>query len=290
MRSVFVDDTSQLARRKARFWEKTDYDRAFRGSFGRYMTEVESRALERVFPPGRASRLLDLGCGHGRFLRWLATRTERLVGLDRSWRLLGVAAAWRRDEPLGVPVGLVCGSAQELPFAEGSLDLVTCVRVVQHLPEQDRAYAEIRRVLEPDGSLVLVQYNLLSPHGLIRALKIPMKAALRWFLRAAGREHPFDEPTRWTTRGRLRRQLARAGFSVERETGAWLFPLQYFRSRRSNDAFHVALRLAEVHERLADTAPFKWWGGYLIVRCRPSPWRTDTRTTPTAARPNSFNG
>ena len=250
MRSVFVDDTSRLARRKARYSEETDYDRAFRGSFGRYMTEVESRALERVFPTGRASRLLDLGCGHGRFLRWLATRAERLLGLDCSWRLLGMAAAWRRgDEALGVPVDLSRGSAQELPFAEGSLDSCYVRARRPASAGSGPSLCQIRRVLEPDGSLVLVQY-LLSPHGLIRALNIPMKAALRWFMRAAGRD-PFDEPTRWTTRGRLRRQLARAGFSVERETGAWLFPLQYFRSRRSNDAFHVALRLAEAHERLA---------------------------------------
>jgi ubiquinone/menaquinone biosynthesis C-methylase UbiE len=263
-------DKTTLAHRKARFWEETDYDRAFRGSFGRYMTAVESRALARVFPARRASRLLDLGCGHGRFLRWLAPKAERLVGLDRSWRLLDMASAREREDPLGTPATFVWGSAQELPFASDSVDLVTCVRVVQHLPDQDRAYAEIRRVIGPNGSLVLVQYNLLSPHGVIRGLKIPFKAVLRWTLRAAGREPSFDEPTRWTTRGRLGRQLARAGFSVERETGAWLFPLQYFRVRRTNDAFRIPLRIAEACEQLADTVPFKWWGGYLILRCRPT--------------------
>lgn len=262
-------DKSLLAERKARFWEETDYDRAFRGSFGRYMTEVEADALQRVFPATKPATLLDLGCGHGRFLRWLAPRASKLIGLDRSWRLLNIAGISQQEAPLGVPCGLVWGSAQELPFTTASLDAITCVRVVQHLPDQDKAYAEIRRVLRPGGALVLVQYNLISPHGAIRALKLPIKWAARRVIRMLGREPKFDEPTSWATAGQLRRQLESVGFEVERATGAWLFPLQYFRSRGSNDAWPGCGPLAYAIEKLADVTPFKYLGGYLIVRCRP---------------------
>jgi ubiquinone/menaquinone biosynthesis C-methylase UbiE len=258
-----------LEARKAAFWERTDYDRAFRGSFGRYMTDVEAAALERVFPPGPADRLLDLGCGHGRFLRWLAPRGRRLVGLDRSWRLLQVATDGLRLEPAPAPTEIVWGSATDLPFESGSVDTITCVRVLQHVPDQGKALAEACRVLRPGGSLVLVQYNVISPHGLIRAFKLPLKAAARAILRATGREPAFDEPTKWTTPGGLRQQLEAAGLVVERATGAWLFPLQYFRSKASNDAWGPFLALALAYEKLADVAPFKYLGGYLIVRCRP---------------------
>jgi ubiquinone/menaquinone biosynthesis C-methylase UbiE len=258
-----------LASRKARFWEETDYDRAFRGSFGQYMTAVEAAALDRVFPSARPRLLLDLGCGHGRFLRWLAPRAAKLVGLDRSWRLLRVARAGQQQAPLPVPCELVHGSAQDLPFASRSIDAITCVRVVQHLPDQDQALSEIQRVLTPGGSLVLVQYNLISPHGFIRALKLPIKALIRRLLRLTGREPKFDEPTQWASIFGLRAQLQRAGFEIERETGAWLFPLQYLRSKRSNDAWLGLDRLAYAIERLADIPPFRYGGGYLIVRCRP---------------------
>lgn len=261
-------DKDQLAHRKARFWETTDYDRAFRGSFGAYMTEVEAQALDRLMGTERSPLLLDLGCGHGRFLRWLAPRAERLVGLDRSARLLAVAGEALRADALSVPCGLLFGSAQEIPLADASVDRITCVRVLQHLPDQDRALAEVRRVLRPGGTLILVQYNWASPHGLIRAAKLPVKAALRRLIRATGREPAFDEPTKWTSLGALRRQVEAAGLVVERATGAWLFPLQYFRSRHSNDAWAGFHRLALGLEKLADTAPFSALGGYLLVRCR----------------------
>lgn len=268
--STTVDPDKQLlAERKARFWEETDYDRAFRGSFGRYMTAVEADALLRVYPAQKPSVVLDLGCGHGRFLRWLAPRAERLIGLDRSWRLLGVARERGQVEPVAIPCELVWGSAQDLPFADRSIDAITCVRVVQHLPDQGKAYAEIQRVLKPGGSLVLVQYNLISPHGLIRGFKIPVKWALRRWIRLRGGEPKFDEPTQWSSMAALRAQLEAAGFTVQHATGAWLFPLQYFRSRGSNDAWPGAAPLAYALERLADIPPFKYLGGYLILRCTP---------------------
>ncbi len=269
MSATLEPEKALLAQRKARFWEETNYDHAFRGSFGRYMTEVEARALQRVFPDAKPSLVLDLGCGHGRFLRWLAPRAEKLIGLDRSWRLLGVAKQWEQAEPPAVPCELVWGSAQDLPFADRSVDAITCVRVVQHLPDQDKAYAEIRRVLKREGALVLVQYNWISPHGFIRAFKLPVKATIRKLMRLSGREPKFDEPTQWASFSELRTQLEAAGFVVERSTGAWLFPLQYFRSRRSNNAWLGFAAIAYALEALADVAPFKYLAGYMIVRCRP---------------------
>lgn len=262
-----ADAGATLAERKARFWERTDYDRAFRGSFGAYMTKIEADALDRTFPPGPAERLLDLGCGHGRFLRWLAPRARRLIGLDRSLRLLKLAAEGNEVDPIGAPAGLVFASATELPLATGSVETITCVRVIQHVPDQDAALAEARRVLRPGGSLVLVQYNFLSAHGLIRAVKLPVKAVLRFAMRAMGKEPQFDEPTRWTWYPALRAQLEKAGLTVERATGAWLFPLQYMRSKRSNEAWPGFLGLAYALEKLADTAPFKYLCGYVVVRC-----------------------
>ena len=261
-----ANDRSVLAERKARFWETTDYDRAFRGSFGGYMTDVEAAALDRLMGDERSPLLLDLGCGHGRFLRWLAPApggwsvSTRAGACCRSPRVA-------RRRPAPVPCGLLFGSAQEIPLADASVDRIACVRVLQHLPDQDRALAEVCRVLKPGGTLILVQYNWVSPHGLIRAAKLPVKAALRRLIRLAGREPAFDEPTKWTSSGALRRQVESAGLAVERVTGAWLFPLQYCRSRRSNDAWPGFLPLALALEKLADTAPFSH-GGYLLVRCR----------------------
>jgi ubiquinone/menaquinone biosynthesis C-methylase UbiE len=258
------------AERKASFWERSPYDAAFRGTFGAYMTQIESEALDRVFAQGQTSLLLDLGCGHGRFLRWLEGRSARMIGLDLSNRLLTAARKELDAEPLSVRCDLVRSSADALPFRTSSLETITCVRVIQHLPDPEAALREAHRALMRGGTLVLVQYNWLSLHGIIRALKIPAKALLRTVVRLLALESLVDEPTHWTTWRELRSQLARTGFTIERMTGAWLFPLETFRSRSSNNAWGPALSFALWLERLADAEPFCQLGGYLVVRCRKS--------------------
>jgi ubiquinone/menaquinone biosynthesis C-methylase UbiE len=108
---------------------------------------------------GRAagSRLLDLACGTGRFLREVKTNYPRLyvTGVDLSRYYLDVArrelAAWSR-------VRLVEAAAEAMPFAEAEFDVVTCIYLFHELPPRIRraVAAEIRRVLKPGGTLIFV--------------------------------------------------------------------------------------------------------------------------------------
>jgi ubiquinone/menaquinone biosynthesis C-methylase UbiE len=107
--------------------------------------------------PIRAQRLLDVGCGTGRFLGFVKQNYPRLpvVGVDLSPAYLRQArcelSAWSWVE-------LALGAAETLPFADASYDLVSCVYVFHELPRavRERAAAEFARVLRPRGRLVLV--------------------------------------------------------------------------------------------------------------------------------------
>lgn len=99
----------------------------------------------------RGARVADIACGSGAFLRDLA-RTfprARLAGVDLSAAYL--AEARRRS---GV-TALVQAKAEALPFADASLDAVTCVYLFHELPPKVRPMvaAEIARVLAPGGLL-----------------------------------------------------------------------------------------------------------------------------------------
>ena len=104
-----------------------------------------------------AGRLLDLGCGTGRFLRDVKANYPRLdvTGLDLSPYYLGVAqrelSPWSR-------VRLVVGAAEAMPFDDGQFDAITCTYLFHELPPGVRraVVAEIRRVLRPGGVLVFV--------------------------------------------------------------------------------------------------------------------------------------
>ena len=102
-------------------------------------------------------RLLDLACGTGSFLREVKANWPRLhvTGLDLSPHYLAVArrtlASWSRTR-------LVEGAAEAMPFADGEFDIVTCIYLFHELPPRVRraVVAEMRRVLRPDGTLILV--------------------------------------------------------------------------------------------------------------------------------------
>ena len=104
-----------------------------------------------------AARLLDVGCGTGRFLREVKTNYPRLhvTGLDLSPHYLAVAkralAPWSR-------VRLVEGAAETMPFGDAEFDIVTCVYLFHELPPRIRrsVAGEISRVLRPGGTLVFV--------------------------------------------------------------------------------------------------------------------------------------
>ena len=118
--------------------------------------------LSAVLEGRRSLGALDVGCGTGATALRLAARPEvaHVVGLDPSPEAL--AHARRRH---GFP--LVLGSALDLPFQDGEMDLVTCFDVIQHLPEGTgrRAAAEIRRVLRGGGT-ALVRSNARSDFGI----------------------------------------------------------------------------------------------------------------------------
>jgi SAM-dependent methyltransferase len=99
------------------------------------------------------SRVLDVGCGTGRWLRRYLRRNVVPVGVDATQRMLQQAAA------NGVECQLVVGCAQSLPFGDGVFDLVSAVTVIQHIPPADQGTAlkEMARVLRPGGHLLLLE-------------------------------------------------------------------------------------------------------------------------------------
>jgi SAM-dependent methyltransferase len=102
--------------------------------------------LERL-PLEPDARLLDAGCGSGRTLDDLA-RYGQVSGVDLSPE--AVAAARRRGHD-DVRVARV----EELPFADATFDVVTCLDVVEHTPDDRATLAELRRVTRPGGLMVV---------------------------------------------------------------------------------------------------------------------------------------
>jgi len=111
--------------------------------------DIRLLALREALGDLAGLRVLDLGCGKGRFARPLAEEGATVIGLDLSQAMLREARGLDR----------VRGSSRRLPFASGTFDAVIAVEVFEHLDSIDPALAESRRVLRPGGRLLIVDKN-----------------------------------------------------------------------------------------------------------------------------------
>jgi ubiquinone/menaquinone biosynthesis C-methylase UbiE len=100
----------------------------------------------------------DLGCGGGQTSAALAPFVARVIAVDDSAAML--QAAKRRLHGLD-NVELRRGELEALPIDDGRLDAATLMLVLHHVPEPERALAEVARVLRPGGRAIVVD---MQPH------------------------------------------------------------------------------------------------------------------------------
>lgn len=105
----------------------------------------------------RGTVVLDAGPGEGYGAALLARYAERLVSVDYDPATVAHARA-----RYGTVVGPVRGDLQRLPLADGSVEAVVCLQVLEHLHDQPGFLRECARVLRPAGTLVLSTPNRLT--------------------------------------------------------------------------------------------------------------------------------
>jgi ubiquinone/menaquinone biosynthesis C-methylase UbiE len=154
-------------------------------------------------------RVLDAGCGDGTLSLALAARGARVTGLDADLRMLAVGLG--RVRAAGARVAFVGGTIERLPFLDASFDLVVAVTVLCFMREPGRVLAEFRRVLAPEGGLVIGELNRWSLWALRRRVRSWLGASL-W------------RHAHFTDARELRRRLADAGFAVDALEGCIFYP------------------------------------------------------------------
>lgn len=135
----------------------------FRPCYRRVLTELrgwQRQGLDQF-------RLLDVGCGTGTLATWCLglAGLASVTGLDMSENMIAKANAKVTDAVLRERMQFVVGDAEHLPFPDHSFDVLTCCNSFHHYPHQDRAVAEMHRVLKPGGRIILIDGCRDVPFG-----------------------------------------------------------------------------------------------------------------------------
>ena len=172
--------------------------------FGRGVAALHRRLLERAaIAPGE--RVLDVGCGPGRLTLAAAEAAGpngEVVGLDPSSEM--IALATKKAARSKHPARFQIAGVEAIPAPDNHFDVVLASLMLHHLsPElQQRAFAEIRRVLGPKGRFLALDFSATPSHGIghllcVFGLRRGTEHAehLRSLAAAAGFEPAESEPT-----------------------------------------------------------------------------------------------
>ena len=150
---------------------RTDlYGRVRRDAFGEdlgqnsWLTVGEQDRFLPLLDLSRGKKLLDVACGAGGPALRLASKTGcSVLGLDIHPSAIEAGAGLAAERGLtGVAEFRVADAALPLPLADGSVDAITCIDAINHLPDRKRLLLEWVRVLRPSGRLLFTDPTVVT--------------------------------------------------------------------------------------------------------------------------------
>jgi SAM-dependent methyltransferase len=153
---------------------------------------------------------LDAGCGAGHYTLYLAEIGYRAIGFDKSEIL--IFKAFDKSKGYAEKIDFVTADISSLPFPSDFFKLIICCNVIEFISVPEEALGELRRVLAPQGVLILGVCNKNSIWGLIQRLGKPFH-----------RKDPFFKG-RFFSRSGLINLVSKMGFELVQIKEAIYFP------------------------------------------------------------------
>lgn len=185
------------------YWNGRDYEHA-----------AEEMAITRLLDGKHFRTAVDVGGGYGRLCVFLEKYADKVTLAEPSQQQLDIAKDFLKDHP---EVDRKLMQADDLKFKDGSIDLLTMVRVMHHLPNPAPELQEIARVLSDDGYAIIEVANYAHGRNRLKyALKgkrLPLEPVdIRSAKNKKKDEIPFVNHNPHT----VIKQLAHAGLKVDR--------------------------------------------------------------------------
>lgn len=207
-------DPAELAKFAAvahRWWDPTSEFRPLHE-----MNPVRLGHIERLAGPLAGKRVLDAGCGGGILSEGMAGRGARVTGIDLGEKALKVAMLHRLESGLEIDYRLLSveALAAQMPAA---FDLVTCMELLEHVPDPASIVAACATLAKPGGTVVFATISR-SPKAYLHAI-LGAEYVLRLLPRGTHDWSRFIRPAE------LARFARRAGLDMAGMTGMTYNPL-----------------------------------------------------------------
>lgn len=185
-----------------RYWDGRDYEDA-----------AERMALKRMLHGKRFRHAVDIGGGYGRLCIFLEKYADKVTLAEPSQQQLDIAEDFLKKHPR---IDKKLMQVESLPFADGSVDLFTMIRVMHHLPDPKVPFSELARAMSDDGILILEMANYTHFRNKLKhamkGKKLPVEPVdIRSAANRKEGEIPFVNHNPHT----VIKQLAHAGLKVE---------------------------------------------------------------------------
>ena len=154
-------------KKKADQYDNDDYNYLDYWTGRDYEHEAEEMAIKRLIKGKKFRAAADIGGGYGRLCVLLKNYADKVTLVEPSKSQLKIAEDFLKDYP---DIDQKLMQADDLGFEDGSLDLVTMIRVMHHLPNPIPELSEIHRVLAKDGYFVLELANYAHARNRVKYL------------------------------------------------------------------------------------------------------------------------
>ena len=179
-----------------------------------YENKAEIIALKRLLKGRHFKNAADIGGGFGRLCIFLKQYADTVTLAEPSQQQLDIGKDYLKDEP---DIKMVLTQADDLKFKDNSLDLITMIRVMHHLPDPTKEFSEIKRVLTDDGVFILEIANNIHARNrvkyLLKGKRLPTKP-----VDIRSKENQRDDEIAFVNHNpkTIIKQLAHEGLKVEK--------------------------------------------------------------------------
>jgi len=194
MSETMTSEIESLRQKVKATWMAGNYD-----YFSRFMESSAVQFLGRL-PVGSGDRLLDVACGSGQLALLAARKGARVTGVDIATN--SIEAARSRAASEGLDASFDEGDAEDLPYPDGSFDVVGSLFGAMFAPRPDRVSRQLVRVCRAGGTIGMANW---TKEGFIGA----MFKAIAGFIAPAGVPSPLLWGDEATVRERFGEAVAR---------------------------------------------------------------------------------